>query len=85
MNPISFKDGSRVQNKSYNHRRLREISDEVCRERGKSVLENNNFYGGKNRSAYWAEKKGNLTHRDMLKRDIEYCLEMTDSWERFEK
>ena len=85
VNPISFKDGSRFQNKIYNHRRLREISDEVCRERGKSVLENSNFYGGKSRNAFWAEKKGNLTHRDMLKRDIEYCLETADSWERFEK
>jgi len=77
VNPISFKDGSRFQNKIYNHRRLREISDEVCREHGKSVLENSNFYGGKSRGDYWAEKKGQPTHRDMLKRDIEYCLSVS--------
>ena len=77
VNPISFKDGSRFQNKIYNHRRLREISDEVCREHGKSVLENSSFYGGKSRGAYWAEKKGQPTHRDMLKRDIEYCLSVS--------
>ena len=77
VNPISFKDGSRFQNKIYNHRRLREISDEVCRERGKSVLENSNFYGGKSRGVYWAEKKGHPTHRDMLKRDVDYCLSVS--------
>ena len=85
VNPISFKDGSRFQNKIYNHRRLREISDDVCRERGKSVLEHSNFYGGKSRRAYWAEKKGNPTHREMLKRDIEYCLSVSYNRDSFYK
>ena len=77
VNPISFKDGSRFQSKIYNHRRLREISDEVCRERGKSVLENSRFYRTKSKGMYWAEKKGYPTHRDMLKRDVEYCLSVS--------
>ena len=77
VNPISFIDGSRFQNKIYNHRRLREISDGVCRERGKSVLEHSNFYGGKSRRAYWAEKKGHPTHRAMLAKDVEYCLSVS--------
>ena len=77
VNPISFIDGSRFQNKIYNHRRLREISDEVCRERGKSVLEHSNFYGGKSRGVYWAEKNGHTTHRDMLAKDVEYCLSVS--------
>ncbi|MBQ7669267.1 MAG: relaxase/mobilization nuclease domain-containing protein [Clostridia bacterium] len=85
VNPISFRDGSRFQNKIYNHRRLREISDEVCRERGKSILEHSNFYGGKSRRAYWAEKKGHPTHRDMLKRDVEYCLSVSYNRDSFYK
>jgi len=83
VNPISFKDGSRFQNKIYNHRRLREISDEVCREYGKSVLENSSFYGGKSKGAYWAEKRGTTTHRDQLKKDIEYCLARSNSSKSF--
>ena len=83
VNPISFKDGSRFQNKIYNHRRLREISDEVCREYGKSVLENSSFYGGKSKGAYWAEKRGTPTHRDMLKRDVEYCLSVSYNLKSF--
>ena len=85
VNPISFKDGSRFQNKICNHRRLREISDEVCREYGKSVLEHSEFYGGKSRGAYRAGVQGHPTHRDMLKADVEYCLKTADTWERFEK
>ena len=84
VNPISFKDGSRFQNKIYNHRRLREISDEVCREYGKSVLENSSFYKSTTKGAYRAEKNGRTTHRDLLKKDIEYCLKYADNWKRFE-
>ena len=83
VNPISFIDGSRFQNKIYNHRRLREISDEVCRERGKSVLEHSKFYGGKSRGAYWAEKNGHTTHREMLAKDVEYCLSVSYSRKTF--
>ena len=85
VNPISFKDGSRFQNKIYNHRRLREVSDEICRERGKSVLEHSDFYGGKSRGAYWAEKKGHPTHRYMLAKDVEYCLSVSYTRETFYK
>ena len=84
VNPISFIDGSRFQNKIYNHRRLREISDEVCRERGKSVLENSSFYGGKSRGACWAERQGHPTHKEQIKKDVAYCIEYADSPERFE-
>lgn len=85
VNPISFIDGSRFQSKIINHKRLREISDAVCRERGKSVLENSEFYGKKHRRAYWAEQQGHPTHRDMLKHDLEYCLDCSGSWEDFAK
>ncbi len=43
------------------------------------------FYRGKSRGVYWVEKKRHPTHRDMLKRDVEYCLKTADSWDRFEK
>lgn len=85
VNPISFKDGSRFQSKIYNHHRLREISDEVCRERGKSVLEHSSFHKKQSRGAYWTEKKGNPTHRDMLVKDVEYCLSVSYTRDTFYK
>lgn len=73
VNSVSFRTGRKFENHISDHYRLREISDEICRERGKSVLEHSNFYGGE-KSAYWIHKSGKQTHRDMLKADIEECL-----------
>ena len=83
VNPISFIDGSRFQNKIYNHRRLREISDEVCRERGKSVLEDSYFYCGEHRREYYRHQSGKALHRDMVVIDVEECLKYSDSLEMF--
>ena len=44
VNPVSFKDGSKFQNKIGDHKELRKISDAICREHGLSVLENSDFY-----------------------------------------
>jgi len=73
VNSMSFRTGRKFENHISDHHRLREISDEICRERGKSVLEHSNFYGGE-KGAYWIHKSGKQTHRDMLKADIEECL-----------
>ena len=54
---------------------MREISDEVCREYGKSILENAPFYGGD--KAYWIRKSGQLPHRDMLRKDVDEALANT--------
>ena len=61
---------------------LRKISDEICREHKKSVLENAPFYGGE-KDAYWLHKQGRKTHRDILREDVEYCLHYADSPDRF--
>lgn len=42
------------------------------------MLENATFYGGE-KGAYWARKTGKLTHREILKRDVEYCLSLSRS------
>ena len=52
VNPVSFKDGTKFQNKIGDHKELRRVSDELCREHGLSVLENSNFYSG-NKKDYW--------------------------------
>ena len=77
INSVSFKDGGKYRNSIEQHHEIREISDAICRERGKSVLEHSSFHRKQSRGAYWAEKKGHPTHRDMLKRDVEYCLSVS--------
>ena len=84
VNPVSFKDGTKFQNKIGDHKELRRVSDEICREHGLSVLENSNFYGG-HKKDYWLHKSGKKTHRDYLREDVEYCLTYAKNWEQFEK
>lgn len=83
VNPVSFKDGTKFQNKIGDHKELRRVSDEICWEHGLSVLENSNFYGG-NKKDYWRHKAGKKTHRDYLREDVEYCLTFATTPREFE-
>lgn len=83
VNPVSFKDGTKFQNKIDDHKELRRVSDEICREHGLSVLENSSFYGG-HKKDYWRHKAGKKTHRDYLREDVEYCLSFATSPREFE-
>ena len=81
VNPVSFTDGAKFQNKIGDHMELRRISDAVCRKYGKSVLQNSDFYKN-GKSEYWMKQQGKKSHRDMLREDIERCLEhATSRWE----
>lgn len=71
VNPCSFVDGQKFKNKIGDHLELRKVSDTVCREHGLSVLENSNFYSKGKKKEYWAHRNRQMTHRDMIKADIE--------------
>ena len=81
VNSVSFRTGRKFENHISDHYKLREISDAVCLERGKSVLPPSKFTGNRKKD-YWVHKNGGLTHRDILKRDIEsilpYCGNVDD-------
>ena len=85
VNPVSFVDGQKFRNKIGDHKELRRISDEICREHGLSVLENSDFYSKGKKKEYWIHKQGKKTHRDCLREDIEYCLTYSSNPEEFEK
>ena len=82
INSVSFKTGRKFENHVSDHYKLREISDAICREHGKSVLENATFYGGE-KNAHWVRASGGQTHRDMLRRDVDEALSMTASYAAF--
>ena len=84
VNSVSFRTGRKFENHISDHYKLREISDAICKERGKSVLENAPFYGGE-KAAYWLHKQGKKTHRDMLREDIEICLTVATNWDEFRR
>ena len=81
---MSFKDGAKFKNKIGDHKELRKISDEICREHELSVLENSDFYSKGKKKEYWVHKAGKKTHRDYLREDVEYCLSFATSPREFE-
>lgn len=79
---MSFKTGKKYSNKISEHIRLREVSDEICREHHLSVLENAPFYSG-DKGAYWPHKEGKLTRRDLVKEDAQRALDVSLNYPQF--
>lgn len=82
INSVSFKTGRKFENHICDHVELRQISDAVCKEHGKSVIPFTHFYG--NKKAYWIRNSGKLTHRDMLRRDVDEALSKCCTFKEFE-
>ena len=83
VNSVSFRTGRKFENHISDHYKLREISDAVCLERDKSVLPPSKFTGNRKKD-YWIHKSGGLTHRDILKRDIDEAISNTTNWKAFD-
>lgn len=83
INSVSFRTGRKFENHIRDHYRLREISDEVCREHGKSVLSQAPFRGDK--SDYWTKQNGGFTRRDILREDIDYAIACSITTKEFYK
>ena len=84
INSVSFKTGLKFENHISDHIRLREISDEVCKEYGKSVIEGAKFYNA-DRNAYWIHKRGGKTHRDILREDVDSAIKQAGNLLEFER
>ena len=83
VNSVSFKTGRKFENHIRDHIRLREISDEVCREHGKSVIPFCHFYG--NKKAHWVRQSGHLTHREMLRKDVDEAISKSSTYQAVER
>lgn len=83
INSVSFKTGRKFENHIRDHIRLREISDEVCREHGKSVIPFSHFYG--NKKAHWIHQSGQLTHRDILRRDLDEAISKCSTFQEMKR
>ncbi len=83
INSVSFRTGRKFENHISDHYKLREISDEICREHGKSVLAQSKFNGSRKKD-YWIHKSGGFTHRDILKRNIDEAISKTTNGKAFE-
>ena len=84
VNSVSFKTGLKFENHISDHIRLREISDAVCKEYGKSVIDGAKFYNA-DRNTYWIHKRGEKTHRDILREDVDLAIKQAGNLLEFER
>lgn len=84
INSVSFKTGKKFENHISDHIRLREISDEVCKEFNKSVIENAKFYNS-DKKLYWIHRQGKKTHRDILRDDVDFAVKTAGNLMEFER
>lgn len=82
LNSVSFADGLRYYDQKATYAKLRQISDEVCREFGLSVIKSPKDRR-KHISEIIAEKEGHPTQRGNIRRDIDAALECNISTKYF--
>lgn len=82
LNSVSFKSGKKFRNGIGDRFELRKISDAICAERNKSVIQGNKFYS--NEKEYWVKKNGGMSHRDMLRKDVDEALSQSCSFREIE-
>ncbi len=83
LNSVSFMDGKKYYDNNESYARLRQISDDLCREYRLSVIENPKKRSRKPYDLYMAEKNGEWTKDAIIKRDIDECILKTTSEKGF--
>lgn len=84
INSVSFADGYKFYNSKADYQQMKNISDEICREYGLSVIQENT---GKSKpySEWKAEQNGNLTIRDTIRNDIDRAVKASYNEAEFVK
>lgn len=83
LNSVSFMDGKKYYDTNDSYARLRQISDELCREYELSVIENPKKRSRKPYDLYMAEKNGEWTKDAIIRRDIDECIKLSISPQNF--
>ena len=84
INSVSFADGLRYYDQKATYAKVRETSDQICREYGLSVIENPQRDQSRPLWEIKAEEEGRITVRDQIRRDIDLAISQRDSWTYFQ-
>ena len=82
INAVSFKDGRKFTGNQTKLWELRRASDELAMKYGYPVIDNPRFYGT-DRGLYRAELRGERTWRDLVKKDIDMAIKVSDTMDDF--
>lgn len=82
LNSVSFVDGLRYYDQKASYRRMREVSDVLCRQWGLSVIADPKGRG-RHISEIKDEENGKPTIRGQIKADIDQAIKENYSWKTF--
>ena len=82
LNSVSFRDGYKFYNRREDYRKMRQASDYLCWEYGLSIIENPEG-SRKNYGLRESEKRGALTHSQMIRNDIDRAEKASMSSQAF--
>ena len=79
VNPVNMWTGKKLGAKYEVYYKLRDMSDRVCKEHGLSVVKNPQRHKTA-RSVYFAEKDGEPTRYNLMRRALDEALTISSSW-----
>ena len=79
VNSVSFVDGLKYRRTMDDYRKMREVSDRLCKEAKLHVVEEPSNIKGKNYSEWRAERQGKTTVRGTIREDIDYAIRLSRS------
>lgn len=85
INSVSFKDGKKYYDRKEDKYRMRELSDQLCREYSLSVIENPGTRRAKHYAEWKAEQNGQPTWRSLISADVDEAIHESLTFVQFVK
>lgn len=83
FNSVSFLDGKKYNYSKSEMQRLRNVSDELCKEYGLSVIATDNKSKAPSRTLYFAEKNNEPTKYNLMRTAIDEAIKITPAPKEF--
>ena len=79
VNSVSFMDGLKYRRTMDDYRKMREVSDRLCKEAKLHIVEDPSNNKGKKYAEWSAERQGRKTVRGTIREDIDYAIRLSRS------
>ena len=79
VNSVSFVDGLKYRRTIDDYRKMREVSDKLCKEAKLHIVEDSSNKLGKSYADWNAERQGRKTVRGTIREDIDYAIKLSRS------
>lgn len=83
LNSVSFTDGKKFNACKDSYRKMRAVSDRLCKEHGLSVITERQAYYPKHYAEWEAEQTGQRTWRTAIREDVDKVIMVSMTWSAF--